>query len=214
LGGLWLLRRPRDRAFGVGVLWLAFALGAAFVAGAQSVQAASARFVLPGLGLGAAAAAVALLSGRSPRALWTGRAVLAAIAVSLFVRAAALAANFAADAPGRANAFAAADWIEANVPAGAKIGVRATTAMVDRFPPVVFSRYKIVPVEADANPARLPQWYATNARWLDAIEPPVRARYWTREIFGGGTLVERLAADPFTSANFPIAVLELGPEDR
>jgi len=206
--GVFALARPRSALFTTAILWLSLALGASYIAGGLSPMDVSARFFLAGLGLSSVLVA-ASLSSLPGRARVAGRALLGLLVAALLARSAALAANFAADAPGRSNAFAAANWVEENLPAGAEIGVRASVAMVDRFPPILFSRYRIVSVEAAADPARLPRYYATNARWLDSMEPAVRARYRVLRVFGGETLTERWAADPFTSANFPIAILEL-----
>ncbi|MDX6768341.1 MAG: hypothetical protein SF051_02330, partial [Elusimicrobiota bacterium] len=136
---------------------------------------------------------------------WAGPAVLAAALAALGLDAARAGRNFAAGVAGRSNADAAGAWIEANLPAGAAIGLFTPAPMADRFPPIPFSRYALAfvrqPVSA-ADPKRLPRWFVTRPDWpagdgFDAAYAPVAVF----DALGG----ER---DAFTAANFPVAVYE------
>lgn len=179
-------------------------LGTAYAAGYRSVEAISARFFFPGLGLGALLGAALALS-LPGRALWAGRAVLLAALLALGAECVAAHRDLAMGAPGRSNADAAGRWMSENLPAGAALGFDTPAPMGDRFPPVPFSRYAMTfvkPPVGSGEPGRLPRWFAARPDWphgerFSGLYAPVK------EFDALGR------RDPFTQVNFPVTVYEL-----
>lgn len=195
------LRRPA-------LLLLTLLLGTAYASGYRAVETISVRFFFSGLGLTALLAAGAALS-LPGRAVWAGRAVLAAALLTLVAPARRAHADLAA---GDGNARAAAAWIEANLPAGAELGLDAPAPMGDRFPALPFSRYTLVyvkPPVGTGDEKRLPRWFVARPDFPhgEAFD----RLYGKKEAFDAFAW-----RDPFTQVNFPVAVYELraGTKDQ
>ena len=196
--GLMARRRSRADALVAGGLAAVVVL-TAFQMSAAAREPGSARFFLAAIVLGCAAVGGAVAE----------RGWRAALGLALLVNlglAGARDLNFVNDAPGRSFADRASDWAAAAVPAGGELGFGTPAPMVDRFPPLPFSRYDLVYVDGapdDAQAKALPERFVTNALW--PLPKGLEGRYELEKTFDLGPTARRLR-DPFTQANPPIAV--------
>lgn len=189
---------------------LAFALPAlvwtAFQMNSQSALPITFRFYVFG------AALFLLLGARAALSVPLGGAALALLLSVNVARAVGYDVNFLRDYPGRSNAFQAGRWIEENVPAGDSIGFDTPAPMVDRFPPFRFARYDMVYAKGPVPPERvkeLPRWYVGRDPW--GLPPDLSGRYEKVRVFDDARWLGRPFREPFTSANFPVAVYALKP---
>lgn len=203
--GLWLLalaaaaklverRGKRDALL---LSWTGSLLAlTAFQVSAATGEAGTARFFLPVFALCCLLAA----AGLRERA---GRWALGAALVGNLLVVVPRLENFAADRPGRSYADQAADWIATHVPAGGELGIGSPAPMVDRFPPIPFSRYALVYVSGAPTAAQagtLPERYVAAA---DAGLPAELRPFYALEV---SFAAPRWMRDPFTQANPGIAV--------
>lgn len=163
----------------------------------------SARFFLAAIVLSAViGGAAAAASGR------TGRRLFALALLLDLGLAGARDLNFLRDAPGRSYADQAGDWLAAAVPPGSELGIGTPAPMVDRFPPLPFSRYDVVYTDgapaSKEDAARLPERFITNALW--PLPADLGPYYVLEKTFEGGRLWRAIGGDPFTQANPPIAI--------
>ncbi|MBI4376041.1 MAG: glycosyltransferase family 39 protein [Elusimicrobia bacterium] len=205
MGGLaWALyRRSRQDKWALWLLapWL---LGAAYLVGTSGPNAVSARMFLGGLALLSMLAAAGLVEGLGRLMPRAARCGLAALWLGELALAGAYDANFLMDSPGKSNSFSAAEWIEREIPAGRSIGMSSPAPMLDRFPPIPFSRYELVFLQGDIKgqpDGVFPDHFVNNASWHEGVDPEIKRRYRTERNFSS------FIRDHFTSANFPIVIL-------
>jgi hypothetical protein len=171
----------------------------AFQIASGSADAVSVRFVLPELAL------LLILAARGAGPLMLGAALAVNVAYTALYD-----ANFTAESSGRSNAFAAARWIEANLPEGSKLGLDVPAPMLDRFPPIAFSRYDLVYFHGPVPPKKekqLPEWFLANGLGLDSLSPDVRRLYVEERSWDAFHARGRGFRNLFTLANFPVVLL-------
>ncbi|MBI3551234.1 MAG: glycosyltransferase family 39 protein [Elusimicrobia bacterium] len=197
LAAAFIKRSGSDRL----LLLLALPLLAAtaFQMSSQSDAPNISRFFLPAMGL------FAILGSQWAAARGRWSRVLLGLVLAGNAAAALYDANFIADSPGRSNSFQAGRWIEENLPAGAALGMGTPAPMVDRFPPIPFSRYELVyfkePLKGQ-DPRLLPEYFITTG--LEGTSEEFRRLYAVEKSFDEfGSWGLR---DQFTSANNPLVV--------
>jgi hypothetical protein len=82
--------------------------------------------------------------------------------------------------------------------------------MLDRFPPIPFSRYELVYMAGGLDKLKekdFPKYYVTNALWLGNMDPELKRRYELSKNFDRFEWRGHFFRDRFTAANFPVAVL-------
>jgi len=189
------------------------ALGALFLAGfvlvwwrfsAWAASPASLRFAYPLLGVGCALAADAAFS--LPLAP-LGGILLALVLVDTGARGAAVVSNLAAEAGPDATRTAAADWIDAHVPAGAEVGL-ARFPEPAHTPPFRWNRLKLVVFEnAAALGARTPDWLVVDSGGAEGLGPDLRARYDVAASFPARSFLWATPHDDALFANEGMLVL-------
>jgi 4-amino-4-deoxy-L-arabinose transferase-like glycosyltransferase len=177
-GFLSALFRPDPRrrmlaltcACGFGLLWLLLAKFWGFL------DAAGLRFFMPFYALAGLLAADAVCSIKSPR--WLRYAVLAAVFADCGLRSWAHLQNFHLDAGPRSTREQAADWIEANMPAGTTVGLPRYPQPA-HTPPFRYDRYHLVIFEKPEllQTGRRPEFLVTDAANRASLEPLVRGGY-------------------------------------
>lgn len=175
----WAVRRGGARRAlgalflgGFALVWLRF--------GGWSASPASLRFAYPLLGLGSVLAADAAFS--LPGAP-LGAVLLALVLVDVTARGGAVLRNLAAQSGPDSTRSAAADWIDAHVPAGAEMGLTRFPEPA-HTPPFRWDRLRLVVFEnAAALGGRTPSWLAVDAAGLSALDPSLLARYETAASF-------------------------------
>ncbi len=218
----------RGAAAGAGVLWTAAAfpsaalalrrggprraLGAVFLAGfflvwlrfsGWAATPASLRFAYPLLGIGAVLIADA--AADMPRA--AGAALVCALLVDAGARAAAVCRSLWAEGGPASTRAAAADWIDANIPAGDEIGLLRAPEPA-HTPPFRWDLKRLVLCpDAASLAARAPRWLALDKAQRASLPPELAARYATAAEFARPKFLWARADDDALFADEPMFVL-------
>ena len=181
-------------ACGFGVLWLFLARFWGFL------DAAGLRFFMPFYALACLLAAdgVCALKNR-----WLKAAVLVLVFADCGLRSWVYLRNFQLDAGPRSTREQAADWIDANIPAGASVGLPRYPQPA-HTPPFRYDRYHLVIFENPEllRPAQMPDYLVTDA----ANQSSVKAQgYRSVQDFPGYKLAwAGVAVDNFSNSSFSI----------
>ncbi len=158
----------------------------------------------------AAAAVAVLLAADFAAALPRPAAaiVLAAALAETGLRGAVYLDNLARESGPRATRTAAADWIDARVPAGASVGLLRYPEP-PHAPPFSWSRVRLVVFEtpADLRPDRLPDWIVAETREWDGLDAGFRRRYAVAADFPAARLAGLAPVDESFYADAGMVVL-------